>query len=180
MKTRTRLGIESLESRLVPAGQPNILFIMTDDQDVGTLQYMPRLQELLVGQGTTFENAFVTSSICGPSQLTSLTGQYTVHHGVLNNLYPSGGFFKFQDFSTDGDPATQGDESTLATWLDDAGYNTARIGKYVVSYPIDSTYIPPGWDEWFHTGSFGGARYFDYTVNDNGQLVQYGSARRTT
>jgi N-acetylglucosamine-6-sulfatase len=176
MKTRTRLGIEALESRLVPAAQPNIVFIMTDDQDVGTLQYMPRLQELLVGQGTTFENAFVTSSLCGPSQLTSLTGQYTVNHGVLNNLYPSGGFFKFQDLSTDGDPATQGDESTLATWLDDAGYNTARIGKYVVSYPIDSTYIPPGWDEWFHTGSFGGARYFDYAVNDNGQLVQYGSA----
>ena len=52
---------------------------------------------------------------------------------------------------TDGDPATQGDESTLATWLDDAGYNTARVGKYLVEYPIDSTYVPPGWDEWYTT-----------------------------
>jgi arylsulfatase A-like enzyme len=176
MKMRTRLGIETLESRLVPAGQPNIVFIMTDDQDVGTLQYMPHLQELLVGQGMTFENSFVSQSLCGPSQVTSLTGQYAFHHGVLNNLSPSGGFFKFQDFSTDGDPATQGDESTLVTWLDDAGYQTGRVGKYIVSTPVDSTYIPPGWDEWFHTGSFGGARYFDYTVNDNGQLVNYGNA----
>ncbi|HVK08451.1 MAG TPA: sulfatase [Gemmataceae bacterium] len=176
MAKRTRLSPEPLESRLVPAGQPNIVFIMTDDQDVGTLQYMPRLQELLAGQGTTFENFFVSQSLCGPSQVTSLTGQYAFNHGVFNNLYPSGGFQKFLDMGADGDPATQGEESTLATWLDDAGYNTARIGKYVVSYPTDSTYIPPGWDEWFHTGSFGGARYFDYTVNDNGQLVQYGTA----
>jgi N-acetylglucosamine-6-sulfatase len=175
MKPRTRLGIEALEDRLVPSGQPNIVFIMSDDQDVGTMQYMPRVQELLAGQGTTFDNSFVTSSICCPSNVTALTGQYTFNHGVLNNTLPTGGFQKFVDMRTDGDPATQGDESTLATWLDDAGYNTGRIGKYLVSYAIDSTYVPPGWDDWQSTYE-GFSSSFNYHMNENGTIVEYGAA----
>jgi arylsulfatase A-like enzyme len=168
MKPRTRLGIEALEHRLVPAGQPNIVFIMADDLDVESVRHMPRVQELLGDQGVTFENSFVTSPLCGPTNATILTGQYNFHHGVVNNLYPSGGFRKFLE--------SGGEQSTLATWLQDAGYHTARVGKYLIEYPIDSTYIPPGWDDWYSTGSFGGARYLDYMVNDNGQLVQFGSA----
>ena len=45
-----------------------IIFIMSDDQDVATMQYMPRVQELLAAQGVTFNNSFVTSSICCPSR----------------------------------------------------------------------------------------------------------------
>ena len=174
MKKRTRLGIESLEDRLVPSGQPNIVFIMSDDQDVETMRYMPRVQELLAGQGVTFESSFVTSSICCPSNVTALTGQYTFNHGVLNNVLPTGGFQKFVNMRTDGDPATQGDESTLATWLNDAGYNTGRIGKYLVSYPIDSTYVPPGWDDWQSTYE-GFSSSFNYHMNENGTIVEYGS-----
>jgi N-acetylglucosamine-6-sulfatase len=174
--TRSRPRLETLEHRTVPsAAQPNIVFIMSDDQDVATMQYMPRVQELLAAQGVTFENSFVTSSICCPSNVTALTGQYTFNHGVLNNILPTGGFQKFVDMRTDGDPATQGDESTLATWLDDAGYNTARVGKYLVSYPDDSTYVPPGWDEWY--AQYGGiGMYFNYSLNENGTVVRYGSA----
>ena len=174
------LGCELLEDRSVPshtplAAQPNIVFIMSDDQDIETIRYMPRVQELLAGQGTTFENSFVTSSICCPSNVTALTGQYTHNHGVLNNILPTGGFQKFVNMRTDGDPATQGDESTLATWLNDVGYNNARVGKYLVGYPDDSTYVPPGWDEWYST--YGGSgMYFNYAMNENGQVVRYGSA----
>jgi arylsulfatase A-like enzyme len=175
MKKRTRLQVEALEDRRVLSAAPNIVFIMSDDQDTETLQYMPRLQELLVAQGVSFNNSFVTSSICCPSNVTALTGQYTFNHGILNNTLPTGGFQKFVDMRTDGDPATQGDESTLATWLDDAGYNTGRVGKYLVSYPDDSTYVPPGWDEWYAT--YGGSgMYFNYAMNENGHVVRYGSA----
>jgi N-acetylglucosamine-6-sulfatase len=176
-----RLTCETLETRTVlahapiPDSQPNIVLIMSDDQDIATMQYMPRVQELLAAQGVTFANSFVTSSICCPSNVTALTGQYTFNHGVLNNTLPTGGFQKFVDMRTDDDPATQGDESTLATWLDDVGYNTARVGKYLVSYPDDSTYVPPGWDEWYTT--YGGTgHYFNYAMNENGQVVRYGSA----
>jgi N-acetylglucosamine-6-sulfatase len=175
-RPRCRPQLQALEHRTVPsAAQPNIVFIMSDDQDVATMQYMPRVQELLAGRGTTFANSFVTSSICCPSNVTALTGQYTFNHGVLNNILPTGGFQKFVDMRTDGDPTTQGDESTLATWLDDVGYNTARVGKYLVSYPDDSTYVPPGWDEWYAT--YGGTgHYFNYAMNENGQVVRYGTA----
>ncbi len=169
-----RLFLENLEGRSLLAGdvlsmdaQPNIVFIMSDDQDVATMQYMPRVQALLAAQGVTFANSFVTEPQCCPSNVTMLTGQYAHNHGVLNNLYPTGGF---QTFVENG-----GDQSTIATWLQDAGYNTARIGKYLVQYPVDSTYVPPGWNEWYSTYE-GFAPYFNYTLNENGQVVQYGSA----
>ena len=148
------------------AAQPNIVFIMSDDQDVATMQYMPRVQELLAAEGVSFENSFVTEPQCCPSNVTMLTGQYAHNHGVLNNLYPTGGF---QTFVENG-----GDQSTIATWLQDAGYNTARVGKYLVQYPEGSTYVPPGWDEWYSTYD-GAGRYFNYSLNENGTVVAYGS-----
>src|SRR5262245_32761729 len=175
MAARFGSRFESLETRTVLAvAQPNIVFIMSDDQDVATIEYMPRVQALLADQGVTFNNSFVTSSICCPSTVTALTGQYTFNHGVLNNLFPTGGFQKFVDMRTDGDPATQGDESTLAVWLDEAGYNTARVGKYLVGYPDNSTYVPPGWDEWYSSYE-GFTSYFGYRLNENGTVVQYGT-----
>jgi arylsulfatase A-like enzyme len=172
---RIQLQFESLETRAVlSVAQPNIVFIMTDDQDISTMQYMTRVKELLADQGVTFNNSFVTSSICCPSHVTALTGQYNFHHGVLNNALPTGGFQKFVNMRTDGDPATQGDESTLAVWLDEAGYNTARVGKYLVGYPNNSTYVPPGWDEW-HSSYEGFTSYFGYRMNENGKVVQYGT-----
>lgn len=166
-----RLLVENLERRSLMAVdvlssgiQPNIVFIMSDDQDVGTMQYMPRVQELLAAQGVTFENSFVTSPICCPSNVTALTGQYNFNHGVLNNVYPTGGFQKFVE--------NGGDQSTIATWLDDAGYNTGRVGKYLVGYPEGSTYVPPGWDEWQSTYD-GFTSYFNYRMNENGTVVQH-------
>ena len=45
-----------------PPGLPNVIFIITDDQDVelGSLSSMPILQRELVEQGTTLQNFFVT------------------------------------------------------------------------------------------------------------------------
>ena len=134
---------------------------------------MPRVQELLGRRGATFENMFVTNPVCCPSNVSILTGQYSHNHQILHNVPPLGGFQKFVDFRTDGDPDTLGDETTLATWLHDAGYLTGRAGKYLVGYPEDSTYIPPGWDDWF--GTYGGAPgYYNYGVNDNGRVIRFG------
>ena len=173
VRTRTRQPrFETLEMRTVfshtalAAAQPNIVFIMSDDQDTATMQYMPRVQELLADQGVTFVNSFVTEPQCCPSNVTMLTGQYAHNHGVLNNLYPTGGFQKFVE--------NGGDQSTIATWLQEVGYNTARIGKYLVQYPEGSTYVPPGWNEWISTYD-GAGRYFNYSLNENGTVVQYGN-----
>jgi arylsulfatase A-like enzyme len=134
---------------------------------------MPHVQNLLGNQGATFENMFLTNPLCCPSNVSILTGQYSHNHQILHNVPPQGGFQKFVDMRTDGDPSTQGDEATLATWLQDSGYYTGRIGKYLVGYPENSTYIPPGWNDWFST--FGGAPgYYNYGVNDNGQVIRFG------
>jgi N-acetylglucosamine-6-sulfatase len=146
---------------------PNIVFIITDDQEIETLAYMPRLQAVLADQGVTFTNMFVTEPQCCPSHVSILTGQYPHNTGVLNNFYPTGGWQKFFE--------SGGESSTLATWLQDAGYATGRFGKYLVEYPDDSTHVPPGWNEW-HVQYGGFGQYFNYSLNENGTVVRYGSA----
>ena len=103
---------------------------------------MPNVQTLLAAEGLTFTNAFVTTPLCCPSRASILRGQYAHSHGVLNNVGENGGFPAFYRL---------GDEdSTVATWLHDAGYRTALIGKYLNRYPKGAaeSHVPPGWDEW--------------------------------
>lgn len=70
--------------------RPNIVVVMTDDQALSQAapQYMPRVTKLLRDQGTSFENAFLTTPLCCPSRATLLTGQYGHNNGVLRNAYP--------------------------------------------------------------------------------------------
>lgn len=118
-------------------GRPNIVFILTDDQDPESLARMNKVQSRLVDQGTRFPNAFVTTPMCCPSRATFLRGQYAHNHGTLNNDGPKGGWEKFH---SDGR-----ERSTTVTWLDDAGYTTGYIGKYLNGYGKGhtTTYVPP-------------------------------------
>src|SRR5207249_3879225 len=69
------------------------------------------------------------------------------------------------------------ESSTVATWLQAAGYRTALIGKYLNGYPagVKATYVPPGWDEWFVPVRGNPYIGFDYALNENGRVVSYGS-----
>ena len=106
--------------------KPNIIFILTDDQDLETLAHMPRVQALLVKQGLVFKNAFITTPLCCPSRSSILTGRYAHNHDILHNAPPLGGFEKFRDLGRE--------RSTVATWLQAAGYRTALFGKYLNGY----------------------------------------------
>lgn len=48
-----------------PEGRPNIVFILTDDQDthMNSLEYMPYLQKHLISQGTNFERHYCTGKL---------------------------------------------------------------------------------------------------------------------
>ena len=112
---RRRWGFEQLEVRqLLASDMPNILVINTDDQRWDSLPFMPILQAQLAPNSTVFTNSFVTTPICAPSRASLFTGMYAFNHGVLHVDEPWGGFENFND------------TSTLATWLDSAGYNTAH------------------------------------------------------
>jgi N-acetylglucosamine-6-sulfatase len=143
---------------------PNVILILTDDLAVNdlnprALRHMPNLESLLIDKGTTFDNAFVTNSLCCPSRATILRGQYTHNHEILSNDPPRGGFQKFRFLGHE--------NSTMATWVKEQGYRTAFFGKYLNGYK--ETYIPPGWDEWYAvTGN-----YLSHTFNENGHLVNY-------
>jgi arylsulfatase A-like enzyme len=123
------------------AERPNIVFIMTDDLDEQSMKQLPGIQQVMQDQGTTFKNAYVTYALCCPSRATFLRGQYPHNHGVigLDTGGVPGGEQTFRELGRD--------QSTVATWLDDAGYQTKHIGKYMNGY--GDLYKPPGWDEWF-------------------------------
>ena len=65
-----------------PVKQPNVIFIKTDDQRFDSLSMTghPVIQtpniDRLANEGVFFENAFITSPICGPSRVNFLTGQW--------------------------------------------------------------------------------------------------------
>lgn len=148
---------------------PNFIVILTDDQDPSSLAYMPILQAELVEKGALFTHYYITAPLCCPSRMSLLTGQYIHNHGVLSNDAPEGGFVKAFESGVE--------SSTLATWLHDAGYRTALVGKYLNGYPMDDnpTYIPPGWDEWYALSLKYGEEsvYFKYALNENGVEVTY-------
>ena len=162
---------QSSESRLVPATpttQPNVVFILTDDQRWDSTAAMPYLQSDLAAHGVTFDQSFVVNSLCCPSRASSLTGQYSHTTQVYSNAEPNGGFHKFNDVST------------VATWLHGAGYRTGLIGKYLNGYKaVDASYVPPGWDRWFavQQGAIDNesAYYYNYGISDQGTTVAYGS-----
>lgn len=56
--------------------KPNILFILTDDQDwhMDSLDYMPLLQKYLIQDGTLYDRHYCTVSICCPSRVNLWTG----------------------------------------------------------------------------------------------------------
>jgi arylsulfatase A-like enzyme len=149
--------------------KPNIVFLLTDDLDAAAIQFMPKLKALITDQGLTFQNYFVAMSLCCPSRATTLRGQYPHNTQILGNSLPTGGFQKFFQLGEE--------KSTIATWLQDAGYRTMLAGKYLNGYPQKSNqmYLPPGWTEWYSAMQGNPYSEFNYTLNENGKQVTYGN-----
>lgn len=155
-------GERSTALAQVPA-RPNIVVIMTDDQTAESLRVMVNVRRLLADRGTSFANSFTTYPQCCPSRATFLTGQYAHNHGVLGNSPPAGGYIKLDH------------SNTLPVWLENAGYYTVHLGKYLNGYGRrDPREIPPGWSEWRGSVDPSTYRYTGYTLNENRTLTTYG------
>jgi N-acetylglucosamine-6-sulfatase len=144
---------------------PNVVVFETDDQTVESMRVMPNVKTLIADQGVTFDNSFVSYSLCCPSRSTFLTGQYAHNHGVWGNAAPNGGYYKLDS------------TNTLPVWLQRAGYQTILLGKYLNQYGTkNAREIPPGWGQWYGTPDPSTYRYRNYTINENGTLVNFGTA----
>jgi N-acetylglucosamine-6-sulfatase len=158
----TAVGSASLGPASAEQARPNVVVIMTDDQTVESVRVMTNVKRLLRDRGATFRKSFVNFAHCCPSRATFLTGQYAHNHGVLGNGPPSGGYARLDH------------TNTLPVWLQDAGYYTAHLGKYLNGYGrTNPTEIPPGYDEWRGAVEPFAGRFYDYILNENGRLNTY-------
>ncbi len=171
---------KTLPTTYVPSvKKPNMLVIETDDMRWDELKFMPNVRKLIKNRGLAFENSFAPYPLCCPSRASFLTGKYAHNHHVLSHVDP----FGFQSFD---------DRTTLATELQDGGYRTALVGKYLNGYARQHVYgsnkpslryVPPGWDQWLagsdkvfpaghplHGGTY---NYFSMTQNINGKVVPH-------
>ena len=166
--TAAVLAIAQAEFIKAQVAKPNILFVLTDDLDAAAVEYMPQVKSLIAERGVSFSNYFVNISLCCPSRATILRGQYAHNTGIYTNNKADGSFIHFyqQDL----------EKSTIATWLHEEGYRTAFMGKYLNGYPRQASldYVPPGWDEWYSPINDSGYVGYNYTLNENGNLVSYG------
>jgi N-acetylglucosamine-6-sulfatase len=139
---------------------PDVILVLTDDQRAGTLSQMPQLRRRVMRRGVRFSAAYVPNPSCCPSRASFYTGTYSHTNGVWTNKSPFGGIAAFDD------------SSTLATWLDNAGYRTGLFGKYLNGY-VDPTMRPPGWDEWFAFLAGDERTYYGFDVGHDGALESF-------
>ena len=154
--------------------RPNIVFLLTDDQDVtaSSLNYMPFLEKLLRQEGMEFANYFVPTGLCCPSRSTIIRGQYCHNTKIYdngdlnNNTYLSGAFQKFVEEGLE--------KSTVGTLLTDAGYETALVGKYLNGYEdSNASHVPAGWNHWMGMTA---TNYYGPHFSQNGTLYKTNSS----
>lgn len=108
--------------------QPDILILMPDQMRGDCLSLLghpavrtPHLDDL-ARQGTLFRRAYSTCPSCIPARFSLLTGLYPSTSGVV------------------GYAATPIHHPTLPQLLDDAGYRTVLVGRYMHQVPKDDSY----------------------------------------
>jgi arylsulfatase A-like enzyme len=149
-------GILFCSARMASAAapdRPNILFILSDDHAAHALSCYgsvinrtPQLDRIATN-GMLFTHCFVNNSICTPSRAAILTGKYSHLNGVT----------VFNRFD--------GRQPHLAKYLQQAGYQTAIIGKWHLFSD------PTGFDYWNVLPGQG--RYLDPILIEMGKSNVY-------
>jgi len=136
------------------ASRPNILFIFTDDHAAhamscygSKINRTPHLDRI-AREGMRFDRCYCTNSLCGPSRAVILTGK----HSHINGFRKNGDRF-------------DGSQQTAPKLLQQAGYQTALIGKW----HLDSA--PTGFD--YYEILIGQGPYYNPPMIRNGERVKH-------
>ncbi|MDB2385345.1 sulfatase-like hydrolase/transferase [Polaribacter sp.] len=109
---------------ITKASQPNIIFLMTDDQRwdnmgcYGKPEFHTPNIDKLAEESVVFDKAFYAVAICMPSRVTMLTGRYNSNHRV--------GFVAPDNFTLSQDDFSR----SYPVLLKKEGYRTGFIGKF--------------------------------------------------
>ncbi len=140
----------------LPAGSPNIVYILADDMGYGDLSCLnpdskihTRHLDAMAANGMHFRDAHSSSAVCTPSRYSILTGRYN-----WRSWLKEGVVFGYDK------PVIEKDIPTVAGYLKKQGYETSCIGKWHL-----------GWD-WSKNGP--GAEDIDYTGPISGGPVDCG------
>lgn len=156
--------------------KPNIVFYFSDQQRWDTVRrevtpFLCKLKE----EGTDFSNTFTCQPVCGPARACLQTGVYQNEHGCYANAIP-----------------LKEDAITIAKILNEAGYQTAYVGKWHLAsgrFPnethVETKAVPQALrggyrDEWMAAdvleftsdGNNGG-----YVFNKNNEKVEWKGVR---
>ena len=138
--------------------KPNIIIILADDAGYSDFGFMgsdeiktPNIDQLAL-DGVTFNNAYVSASVCSPSRAGLLTGMYQQRFGHECNLD--------SDVNNSFDP----NQITIAEALKTEGYNTGLIGKWHLGDKSQNHPLKNGFD--YFWGFISGARNYFYDPNE--------------
>ncbi len=138
--------------------KPNIIIILADDAGYSDFGFMgsdeiktPNLDQLAL-DGVTFNNAYVSASVCSPSRAGLLTGMYQQRFGHECNLD--------SDVNNSFDP----NQITIAEALKTEGYTTGLIGKWHLGDKTQNHPLKNGFD--YFWGFISGARNYFYNPDE--------------
>ncbi|MEP3479401.1 MAG: sulfatase [Fuerstiella sp.] len=137
------LGLVLADFCLLQAAEKNIIFFITDDESptlgcYGDMVARTPAVDALAADGTMFRNAFATTASCSASRSVVMSGLHNHANGQYGHQHA---FHKFASYNNVISLA-------LPRVIANAGYRTARVGKYHVApeyvYHFDQTFSGNG------------------------------------
>lgn len=152
-------------SEIEQSEKPNIVVIMLDDINpmdgrLWTKERMPGVYATFVERGIEFIQFYGETPLCCPGRVNSLTGQHTQNHGVLDN--------------EKGYPQRFNPKTTIATELQDQGYVTMIVGKYLNGFDKFDDKTPDGWT-YQAIPNVNNTKNYDYWLVEKAGWEYYGS-----
>ena len=148
------------------ADRPSFVVILADDLGWGDLASYghPTIRtpniDSLAAEGVRFTNGYAAAPVCSPARAGLLTGRIPSRTGIYDWIPPGS------------DVHLTLDETSVATLLRQAGYDTCFVGKWHLNGGLDTDQPQPddhGFDHWFATAGFAMPTHLDpFNFSRNG------------